>query len=352
MLPVWVKPQDPLAVKRGNGFGPKYSREVQLTQAKYFNCRKETISQARTMWATARKTRCVVPAQGYFEWKKDKSEKTPYFVHLASSPLIYFAGLYSHNHNYDEHDIVPKDLGYFSSFAILTGPGTGKGSNDLSWLHSRKPIVLQPNSKEWFEWLDPERQFDESLVETALNTDTNPAYDSIATYIVSKSIGNPTNEGEDAIREVKKTQKSIGLFFLLPTKGKKEVKNEEAKNEEVKKEEVKKEEVKKDEVKKEEVKKEEAKKEEVKKEEVKKEDKEKDESKTTDVNSSIKHDDKPNDQKFPKVKKEPELKREHSHSTQFEPISKRIRQEHQGSEMSYGFRHEEENEEESEDDDD
>lgn len=229
MLPVWAKPQDSLPVKRGSGFGPKYLREVQLNQAKHFNCRKETIAQPKSMWTALRNLRCVVPAQGYFEWKKEKSEKIPYFVFLRSSPLIFFAGLYAHNHNYNETEIVEEGAPYFSSFAILTGPATGKQSNDMSWLHSRKPIVLEPNSKAWFDWLNPARKFDEELIEVSLNTDNNPAYDDIDSYVVAKSIGNPGNKGPEVIKEEKKSQKSIGLFFSLPrkTKSEKDIKGPE-----------------------------------------------------------------------------------------------------------------------------
>lgn len=229
MLPVWAKPQDPLAVKRASGFGPRYSREVQQNQAKHFNCRKETLSQAKSMWNSAKRTRCVVPAQGYFEWKKDSNEKTPYFVFLKSSPLIFFAGLYAHNVHYNDTEMVA-GAEYFSSFAIMTGPATGIGPNDMSWLHSRKPIVLKPNTDAWFAWLDPGRPLDE-IFELALNTDTNEAYDEISSYVVEKSIGNPTFEGPDAIKEVKKVQRSIGHFFL-PKKGMSEVKRTEERGEE------------------------------------------------------------------------------------------------------------------------
>lgn len=213
MLPAYAKPQDPLAVKRASLVGPAYSREVQLQQAKYFNCRKETICRPQTIWATPRKShRCVVPIQGYFEWHR--TDKTPYYVFLKDSPLIFLAGLYSHNHNYNDTDLVPKDREYFSSFSIATGPGGGVGSNDLAWLHSRKPIMLKPNTKEWFEWLEPNDIWDPSLLDTALNTDTNPAYDGITSYVVSKAVGNPNIKGPEIIKEEKVKQKTIGLFFL------------------------------------------------------------------------------------------------------------------------------------------
>lgn len=215
MLPIWAKPKDSQAVKKGTGFGREYSREVQTYQGKMFNCRKETVAQNKSTWVQPRKqSRCVVPIQGYFEWHKTAKDKVPYFVYLKTSPIIYLAGLYAHNTHYNDTGLVDKGTKFFSSFAIATGPGVGKSkSNDLSWLHSRKPIMLKPNSKEWFEWLVPNNEWNPDLLELALNTDTNPAYDDLASYVVAKTVGNPTNKDKSVLKEVKSKQPSIAQMF-------------------------------------------------------------------------------------------------------------------------------------------
>lgn len=210
LLPIWAKPQDKTPVKNGL----PYSKEVQRHQSKYFNCRKESLALNQSVWTSARKhTRCVVPIQGYFEWQKSDSDKVPYFVHSSKQPIIYLAGLYSHNYHYNDTGLVPKTHPYFSSFTIVTGPGGGKGENDLSWLHSRKPLLLEPDSKEWYDWLNPEKEWTSELLDTCLDTETNPAYKGIVSYTVTKDVGNPANKSEKMIKEVKKTQKSIHLFF-------------------------------------------------------------------------------------------------------------------------------------------
>lgn len=249
MLPTWAKPKDSLPVKKASLTGKMYSREVQLHQAKYFNCRKETLSQSQSVWTAPRKTsRCVVPILGYFEWLKTKNDKVPYFIYSKDAPVMFLAGLYSHNHNYNNTELVPDTAKYFSSFAIVTGPSEGTGSNDMTWLHSRKPIALKPNSKEWFEWLQPDGTWNQKLLD-GLNTDTNPAYDSFTAHVVSKSVGNPYNKGPEIIAEEKEKQKSIALFFL-PKKGKadaspkKEPPKEEPAKEEPLKEEPEKESIK------------------------------------------------------------------------------------------------------------
>lgn len=228
LLPKWAKPTSSQAVKRGNRMGPEFSREVQQYQSKFFNCRKETISQDKSVWTLARNSsRCVVPIQGYFEWQKTKSDKKPYFVHSKHSPLIFLAGLYSHNVNYNETDLVSSDHHYFSSFSIATGPSSGKDSNDLSWLHPRKPIFLKPNTPEWFEWLDPNVPWHNRLLDTALNCDTNIAYEGVTAYLVSSLVGNPSYKGPEAIQEVKVTQKSINQFFSPSPKKKERIENKD-----------------------------------------------------------------------------------------------------------------------------
>lgn len=213
LLPGWAKPRDSLPVKKKSGTGASYSREVQTHQSKLFNCRKETLAQDKTVWAGPRAHhRCVVPISGYFEWKTSSNgEKKPYYVH-SNEPLLFLAGLYSHNRNYNDTDLVGNSMDYFSSFSIVTGPATGVGSNDMRWLHSRKPIFIKPFSKEWNIWLDNVKGWDETILE-CLNTDSNPVYDSLIWYAVQNGVGNPKNNSKDTIKEVKEKQLSITLFF-------------------------------------------------------------------------------------------------------------------------------------------
>lgn len=241
VLPEWAKPKDLLPVKKGSGLGASYSREVQAQQAKLFNCRRETLSQPKSVWTQPRAhKRCVVPITGYFEWLTTKSgEKTPYYVH-SDKPLLFLAGLYAHNTNYNETDLVSHSQEYFSSFSIVTGPATGEDKNDLKWLHSRKPIFIKEFSKEWYLWLDPKGGWDDSLLE-CLNTDTNPVYEGLKWHIVSSTVGNPKNHSQEVIKEVKVKQKSISSFFSPKkrTAAPKEESEGNVKGEGVKKEEKK-----------------------------------------------------------------------------------------------------------------
>ncbi|RCK60674.1 hypothetical protein Cantr_08353 [Candida viswanathii] len=213
LVPLWAKPTDPTPVRKGKETeGAKYSQEIGKNQAKYFNCRRESLDQARSVWNSCKNHRCVVPIQGYFEWKKDKI-KTPYFVHSKTEPLCFLVGFYSHNFNYTENRNVRDE--YLSTFTIITAPAAKDDEYDLSWLHSRKPMMIEPGSQAWFDWLDPDKPWSHSLISDVLNSSSNKAYADIEAYKVTKDVGNPSNNGESMIANTEtKKQSSIGLFFL------------------------------------------------------------------------------------------------------------------------------------------
>lgn len=216
LVPFWAKPQDPEPVSKGKHAGEKYSKELQKYQSRYFNCRKETLAENKLVWASAKGNRCIIPISGYYEWLKKGNEKIPYYIHSPSRSLIYLAGFYSHNKNYHDNFQVKGENGYLSSFTVITGPASKDDTYDLSWLHSRKPIMLLPGTKEWDTWLDPTVKWSPDMLDTCLNTSTNKAYDQIKSHIVSKDVGNSTNQGEYLIQEVKQEkspQKLLDMFF-------------------------------------------------------------------------------------------------------------------------------------------
>lgn len=195
LVPPWAKPKQ-------NG-----AKEMMVMHGKYFNCRKDTLALG-SVWAQLRRSRCVVPMQGYFEWQK--GTKDPHFVHSSTAPLIYYAALYCHNTHFESKKQ------FISSFTIVTGSAEEGDIGDLSWLHARKPILLDPGSEEWLQWLDPTVPWTDKLLETCLKTNKK-VYEGIIAFGVSSDVGKTASEGEYLIKEFKKdkreTQQSITLFF-------------------------------------------------------------------------------------------------------------------------------------------
>ena len=104
--------------------------------------------------------RCLVPADGYFEWRRRTAGPEPHWVSLPGAALFGFAGLY---------DDGPGPKGEAGSLAILTRPGRGP----IRDLHGRMPVLVSP--RDYATWLDPELR----SLERALSLCESPLSESL-----------------------------------------------------------------------------------------------------------------------------------------------------------------------------
>lgn len=98
------------------------------------NVRQETIEQSNTFSKAYKQRRCIIPAEGFYEWQKVDGAKVPYYFSRNDGLLFYFAGLWQ-----------PEGGGHFSSSIITTIPNKA-----VSPYHSRMPLALE----NWEQWLD------------------------------------------------------------------------------------------------------------------------------------------------------------------------------------------------------
>ncbi|MBA3458054.1 MAG: SOS response-associated peptidase [Deltaproteobacteria bacterium] len=108
------------------------------------NARVESVQDKPMFRDALQRRRCLVPADGFFEWKHEgqgkSATKQPMYMHRPGNQLFAFAGLWAR---------LRTDQGEQLSFAIVTGP-----PNDLvAPIHDRMPIVLDPST--YAAWLDP-----------------------------------------------------------------------------------------------------------------------------------------------------------------------------------------------------
>ena len=148
------------------------------------NARAETIQEKPSFRQAFRHRRCLVPADGFYEWKvieKNKHEKNkqPYFIHLRDDHTFYFAGLWEHWQRPEQS---------IDSCTILT-----TAPNELmQTLHNRMPVILDAQTAR--QWLDPKA--DETDLKSLLvpyNADKMDA------YRVSRMVNRPQNESKDCI---------------------------------------------------------------------------------------------------------------------------------------------------------
>ncbi|MDD2331679.1 MAG: SOS response-associated peptidase [Candidatus Cloacimonetes bacterium] len=118
------------------GLIPSWSKEI--PSFALINVRSDTILQKPSFKNGLQYRRCLIPATGFFEWKKP--EKQPYFIHSTSAEFFYFAGIYDHYTAGDGSEIP--------SCAIITTEANGI----MKPIHERMPVILSP--QEIPTWLD------------------------------------------------------------------------------------------------------------------------------------------------------------------------------------------------------
>lgn len=113
---------------------------------KMINARAEGLADKNAYKHAFRKRRCIVPVDGFYEWRKVPGQKTkqPYFIHRADGEPIAFAGLWE---EWKGPDRTGEER-LRSATIVTTTP------NDLlATIHDRMPVILPPSA--WDEWLDP-----------------------------------------------------------------------------------------------------------------------------------------------------------------------------------------------------
>ncbi|AOA61415.1 hypothetical protein PP7435_CHR1-0834 [Komagataella phaffii CBS 7435] len=136
-----------------------------------FNAKWETLSTSQLWKSSINQLRCVVPIQGYYEWK----DKIPYYVSHKTENVFFLAGIYSKNRCYA---IVTKDA----------------DSKELANLHKRMPLMLE--KEDISSWLDPKIPFTHLEIKPFDSNHLN-------IYRVSTRVGNVKNEGSDLINKVR-----------------------------------------------------------------------------------------------------------------------------------------------------
>ena len=118
---------------------------------KLVNARVETLS-SKPSWRTAyRKRRCLIPADGYYEWQPEQRDgravKQPYYLHPAGGGLLSFAGLYEWWPDPSKAEDDPDR--WLWSAVIVTTDATGPAGE----IHDRTPLILPAERID--AWLDP-----------------------------------------------------------------------------------------------------------------------------------------------------------------------------------------------------
>ena len=149
--------------------------------SRMINARAETVADKPAFRAAFRRRRCLVPADGFYEWQKQNGSKQPFYIRLQDGRPFAFAGLWERWQD--------KEGGVIESCTLLTT----RPNELIRPLHNRMPVILHPHN--YAVWLDPEVE-DLDVLRRLL--DPYPPGEMEA-YAVSRYVNAPRNEGPDCI---------------------------------------------------------------------------------------------------------------------------------------------------------
>jgi putative SOS response-associated peptidase YedK len=148
------------------------------------NARAESLSEKPAFKEAYQRRRCLIPARGFYEWRKAGSLKQPYYVRLADNGVFAMAGLWERWRD-EAHETI-------ETFTVITtAPNTL-----LRPIHDRMPAILEPS--EYDRWLDPDVSDPRALA--ILLHPYRP--EAMAAYPVSRYVNRPENEGPECVRPV------------------------------------------------------------------------------------------------------------------------------------------------------
>ncbi len=123
------------------GLVPSWAKEVSIGQ-RMINARSETVAEKPSFRAAFKKRRCLVPANGYYEWATTEEGKQPYYIRLQDETPFAMAGLWESWHSGREDAI--------ETFTIITTDACPATQS----IHDRMPVILHQENYDL--WLDPE----------------------------------------------------------------------------------------------------------------------------------------------------------------------------------------------------
>lgn len=179
------------------GLVPSWAKDPSAG-ARMINARVETLVDKPAFRRALVARRCLVPAEGYYEWAKPQPDapprtpKQPFWIHPADGGVLAFAGLYEFWRDRSRADDDP--LRWLVTMTIVTG-GARTDDPELAAIHDRRPVVLDPSR--WDAWLDPHGQDPAAAVELLLR----PPPPLLATP-VSPAVSAVGNDGPELIRPV------------------------------------------------------------------------------------------------------------------------------------------------------
>lgn len=163
------------------GLVPSWAKEPTIGY-KMINARSEGIEKKPAYGRLLKSHRCLVPANGFYEWKTNEKGKTPYYITVKNKPLFYFAGLWDHWFDAEKKE--------FKTFTIITT----KPNSFMAKIHDRMPVILESDEEK--PWLEEKEYIDFKQV-----LDAYPE-NRLQAWPVSTLVNKPQNDNPELIKKL------------------------------------------------------------------------------------------------------------------------------------------------------
>ncbi|WP_102142878.1 SOS response-associated peptidase [Mycobacterium hubeiense] len=160
------------------------------------NARADKVTTSPAFRSSAKSQRCLVPMDGWYEWRGEKGNKTPFYMYAADGEMLFMAGLWSTWRPKG----APKDAPPLLSCTIITTDAAGP----LAEIHDRMPLTV--SKSDWDRWLDPDAPIDEGLLRG------HGDLDRIEIREVSKLVNSIRNNGPELIEPVESQPEQATLL--------------------------------------------------------------------------------------------------------------------------------------------
>ena len=162
-------------------WGMKFFDKRQNQEKNIINSRLETIQKKILFKESFEKRRCVIPANGYYEWSIKDNIKIPYFINIPDKETIYFAGIWKYL-NFKKSSM--------KVFSIITKPSNSL----LKEIHDRMPVTLSSEESQCY--------LDHNNSDYLKNNVKSILEEYFEFFKISKFVNNPINNSSECIKPI------------------------------------------------------------------------------------------------------------------------------------------------------
>jgi putative SOS response-associated peptidase YedK len=170
------------------GLVPYWAKDPSIG-SRLINARAETVSEKPAYRRAFARRRCLLPADGYYEWQQviedGRKRKQPYYIYRADGGELAFAGLYE----LWRDPSVPDD--HDNAWLWTTTIITTTAADEVGQIHDRMPMVIDPAA--WADWLDP----DNTEVAAVRQLLVPAVSGGLTSHPVSTAVNNVRNNGPE-----------------------------------------------------------------------------------------------------------------------------------------------------------